>query len=79
MLLQKQFYTFPLFGQANSSRMADFLQKINLSSHFIEDSIDVCDVSDIDYCKVQKTIQYYQELSRNWLIGNLNAGLKNEK
>lgn len=79
VLLQKQFYTFPLFGQANSSRMSDFLQKIKLSSHFIEDVIDVREISDVNYHKVQTDIQYYQKLSRNWLDCNLNNIHRNEK
>jgi len=72
VIFGKQFYTFPLLGHGNSSRMRDFLNMISLDKRFI-DSFDKFDSTDIiDYDKVNLIIKEEQIKSKHWLLSQLS-------
>ena len=70
VIFNKQFYTFPLYKQNNSSRMEDFLCKISLSNHFIKKEV-VINLDIIDYTKINDIVQLYVRKSKTWLNKNI--------
>ena len=70
-IFQRDFYTIPLLGYGNSSRMIDFLDMVDLSSRFIND-IKQIEVSEhIDYDNVQPLLEAKRKESISWLLNNI--------
>lgn len=71
VIFQKQFYTFPLYKGNNHARMVDFLTKLSIPDHFINEYIDVNSINTIEYQKVQKLLNGYINKSKCWLKSNI--------
>lgn len=71
ILFHKQFYTFPLYHAKNHARMADFLHKMNLDSHFVKEQIDYDELTSIDFNAVDTLLAHFKQNSRQWLLSEL--------
>lgn len=67
----KEFYTFPLLGHDNASRMKDFLSSIDLEDRFVEEETKVI-TNKIDYIRIDDLIHSKKAASRKWLCSQLN-------
>ncbi len=71
VIFQRDFYTLPLLGHGNSSRMMDFLKCIGLSDRYVENIDSIDSNIHIDYeCPIGK-LQALQDVSRSWLLQNI--------
>lgn len=71
VIFHKDFYTFPLEGHQNSSRMTDFLSMLGLMDRFTPTSQGIHCLH-IDYSEVDCRMQSFIESSKAWLICNTN-------
>lgn len=71
VIFERDFYTIPLRGYENSSRMKDFLNLLNLNDRYVSDVnlIDYC--NSINYCCSSLLLQKQIESSKKWLLENL--------
>lgn len=70
VIFERDFYTVPLKGYENSSRMKDFLSLIGLESRFVYDVSNLC-LNKIDFDRASYVWCEYAEKSRKWLLDNL--------
>lgn len=70
VIFEKEFYTLPLIGHSNSSRMKDFLSSLNLNERFISEKLKE-DYKPIDYSQSSLKLRTYIETSKKWLSNNL--------
>ena len=71
VIFEKEFYTFPLKGHDNSSRMTDFLYLLNLENRFIVDfPNDKCD--QIDWEIINGRCRELRMESQKWLLANVD-------
>lgn len=68
VILEKEFYTIPLLGYDNSSRMADFLINIGLQDRFIEDFEKIDLQETINYEPVERKLRELIYVSSTWLL-----------
>lgn len=78
VIFNKQFYTFPLYGQTNHARMENFLQKMGIADHYVKDIIREDSLTDIKYQEVNTLVVKNKEYSINWLLDNMKEVLCDE-
>lgn len=70
VLFNKDFYTFPLTGYNNSSRMEDLLGLLGIANRLLQDV--KCDIEfTIDYSKVNEKLRRDVINSQEWLINQI--------
>ena len=70
-IFQRDFYTIPLLGYNNSSRMKDFLDMIGLSSRYVDD-LEIIDSSvNIVYDDITPLLDNKRSESVSWLLNNI--------
>ena len=72
VIFKKVFYTFPLYKQKNSARMSDFLSKMHLLNHYIENSLGNNALSDIDFDEISLYLDEYKRTSIQWLLTTID-------
>ena len=70
-IFQRDFYTIPLLGYGNSSRMKDFLDMVGLSSRYVNDIKEIDSSCHVNYDKVNIMMKGKIEMSISWLINNI--------
>lgn len=73
VIFQRQFLTFPMQTQGNSSRMTDFLDTIGIIERFIRGENQPLPTSQIHYEKVIAKLETLQNKSRKWLLDNISS------
>lgn len=73
VIFHRQFLTFPMQTQGNSSRMTDFLESLGILDRFIKGSSLSSPTRQIDYTRVQPKLEALQKKSRTWLLNNLHG------
>lgn len=71
-IFERDFYTIPLKGHGNSSRMKDYLESIDLESRYIENVEYVMASKHIDYYKYRNKMNDQREKSKEWLLDSIN-------
>lgn len=71
-ILERDFYTIPLKGHGNSSRMKDYLQTIGLESRYITSVVEIDASKSIDYSKYRDILEFERETSQKWLLDSIN-------
>lgn len=71
VIFRKDFFSFPLLGHKNQSRMVDFLKMLNLTDRFILNTIDDTIKTHIDYNKNDEILQAFITSSKKWLLNNI--------
>lgn len=74
VIFNKDFYTFPMKGHRNSSRMTDFLNSIGLGNRFVTDELPE-ELKPIDYGYVDDMLEKEIERSKHWLANEINNSL----
>lgn len=72
VIFEKDFYTLPLLGHGNSSRMKDLLKKIRLSDRYVENVETVEVNSHVDFSEVSKLLAVEIDKSQQWLLDNIS-------
>lgn len=67
VIFERDFFTLPLKGHKNSSRMTDFLDSIGLLNRFVSDA-SLAPIQSIDYAIVNARLCDLQARSRRWLL-----------
>ena len=73
VILEKDFYTIPLLGYDNSSRMADFLKNIGLQDRYVEDCGNIDWTVTINYELVEKKLRKLIDISSTWLLKAIDS------
>lgn len=68
IIFHRNFYSFPLLGHKNNSRMEDLLNLTGLENRFDPNTINL---DPINYSIVDSKIQPLISFSKNWLTQNL--------
>lgn len=71
VIFSRPFYTLPLVGHGNSSRMVDFLNMLGLEDRFVTGMEQFQEAKNIDYAVVHETINQKRLSSINWLLSQL--------
>lgn len=71
VIFSRPFYTFPLVGHGNSSRMVDFLNMIGLDDRFVTNMENFQEARKIDYESVHENINQNRSMSINWLLSQV--------
>ena len=71
VIYEKDFYTFPLIGHNNSSRMRDILQLLNLQDRLIHEG-KFMPLEGIDWNYVNEKKQRQIDESQKWLLAKIN-------
>lgn len=71
VIFSRPFYTLPLLGHGNSSRMIDFLKMLGLEERFVTRMEQFHEAKDIDYEAVHESISQMRLSSINWLLSQL--------
>lgn len=71
VIFSRPFYTLPLVGHGNSSRMIDFLNMLGLEDRFVTGMEQFQEAKDIDYEAVHENIGQKRLSSINWLLSQL--------
>ncbi|MBP5458196.1 MAG: polysaccharide pyruvyl transferase family protein [Paludibacteraceae bacterium] len=71
VIFSRPFYTLPLVGHGNSSRMVDFLNMLDLEDRFVTRMEQFREAKDIDYEAVHKSIGQKRLSSISWLLSQL--------
>ncbi|MBR6596992.1 MAG: polysaccharide pyruvyl transferase family protein [Paludibacteraceae bacterium] len=71
VIFSRQFYTFPLVGHGNSSRMVDFLNMLGLDDRFVTEMDHFQEAKMIDYDIVYGNINTRRSSSIDWLLSQL--------
>lgn len=74
VIFKKDFYTFPMKGHKNSSRMTDFLNSIGLGNRYIAEYLPER-FKPIGYDSVSGMLSDEIERSKNWLTNEINNSL----
>lgn len=70
VIFGKSFYTFPLVGHGNSSRMEDFLSSIGLKNRYVED-YNAIQKDEIDYVSIGHLLDAMKATSKEWLLTHI--------
>ena len=70
-IFQRDFYTVPLLGYANSSRMRDFLDMIGLSSRYVDNIEEIDSFCHVKYDDVIPILNNKRDKSASWLLNNI--------
>lgn len=72
VIFSRPFYTLPLVGHGNSSRMVDFLNMLSLDDRFVTDMNQFQEATEIDYDAVHGLINKQRKSSIDWLLSQLS-------
>lgn len=71
VIFSRSFYTLPLVGHGNSSRMVDFLNMLGLNDRFVTKMDNFQEAKEIDYDYVLGNINKNRLISINWMLSQL--------
>lgn len=78
VIFGKDFYTFPMKGHKNSSRMTDFLSSVDLASRFVADTLPE-EFLPVDYEHVYSLLDEEIRRSKEWLCSEIDRSVESEK
>lgn len=70
IIFERNFFTLPLIGHKNSSRITDLLYSLGLSDRFVEDT-NIAPIENIVFGIINPKLEDARNQSRNWLIKHL--------